>query len=53
MWLVNGLASFTSAGNGLAESANANKLVDIILFIALLIVMAIGCLLSFPGWFLA
>jgi hypothetical protein len=45
MWLVNGLASFTSAGNGLAQNANANKLVEMILFMGLLIVMPIqfGC----------
>ena len=51
MWLVNGLASFTSASNGLAESANANKLVEMILFMGLFIVMAIGCILTFPVYF--
>jgi hypothetical protein len=51
MWLVNGLASFTSPSNGLAESANANKLVEIILFMGLLIGMAIGCIPTFLIWF--
>jgi hypothetical protein len=53
MWLVNGLASFTAASNGLAESTNANKLVATILFTGLLIVMAMGCILTFPIWHLA
>jgi hypothetical protein len=52
MWLVNGLASLTSASNGKAESSNATKLVEIIFFTGLIIVMAIGFIPAFPICFL-
>jgi hypothetical protein len=41
MWLVNGLASFTSADTGPADSAKTSKLVEMILFMGFLIVIAV------------
>jgi hypothetical protein len=39
MWLVNGLASFTSASTGLTEISSANKIVERIFFMGFLAVV--------------